>query len=211
MDLNFVVRTDWEGSSVTVKVLEESHSAACLLDADLRIVYCNPAWDQFALANQGEQAQSRFVIGSRITDFIPLGLMPFYERVFAEARRAVVEFNYLCPSPELSRGFRVQVMPLRPEGGFAMIHSLQVEERSLCAPSANPAAHYVHTNGFVRLCSHCRRACRVDDAGQWDWVPAYLSQTRIKVTHGLCPVCLEYFYHPLNRFSAPTPMQGNDR
>jgi hypothetical protein len=51
--------------------LDQERSIIYLLDPSLRIVYCNRAWDEFALENGGEK-----LIGARIHGITLLDVLP---------------------------------------------------------------------------------------------------------------------------------------
>ncbi len=178
-------------------VLERSQAVICVLDPELRITYCNPAWDEFACQNAGPGALAQGVIGSPLLEAVPDPLKAFYREFFAQARATgkVQEFDYECSSAQVFRTFHMQVLPLKQEQGFLVMHSLRVEKpldfRSEHAPDD---WRYAGPDGIIVMCCHCRRTRRVHDAEVWDWVPAYLRPEQAKVSHGLCPVCYAYFY-----------------
>ncbi len=85
---------------------------------------------------------------------------------------------------------------LKPMDWFVVTNTLVVE-RPQTGTAKGDANIYVGVNGFVTLCAHCRCSKRVDNPDQWDFVPEYLKlklESTPKVSHGLCPVCLAYFY-----------------
>jgi hypothetical protein len=183
------------GGSIPLSTLEGSQDVCCHLNGELRITYCNPAWDRFALDNGGGFALSHRVVGSMIMDSVPSELTEFYSAVFAKARDAVVGFAYECSSPELYRSFQMQILSVEQPTGFVLINALRVEQRMegrRAALALSP--EYVSDAGIVTVCSHCRRSRRVDLSDRWDWVPANLNPTLGNVSHGLCPMCHAYFY-----------------
>jgi len=189
------------GGVVPVSTLEASNDVSCQLNSFLRIVYCNPAWDRFALANNGELARSDRVLGSMIMDFVPPKLIDFYAAAFALACDNVVEFDYECSSSDLYRSFRMQIVPIDRHRGYTVIHALKHEE-AMEGKRPALALHpkYLSDAGIITVCSHCRRTRRVDVSAQWDWVPASLRPAQRNVSHGLCPACHAYFYgHILSR------------
>jgi hypothetical protein len=161
----------------------------------LQICYCNPAWDRFALANDGELALSKRVLGAVIMNFVPPELIQFYTAAFAGARDAIVEFDYECSSPDLYRTFKMQILPTERPKGYTVINALNIEERmERKRPALALSSNYLTDAGIITVCSHCRRSRRVDAPGQWDWVPANLKPAQRNVSHGLCPICHAYFY-----------------
>lgn len=202
MKYAFSVRSKPTGGSILVSTLEASEHVCCQLNGELRITYCNPAWNRFALANNGGLALSDRVLGSIIMDFVPPELIEFYSAVFAKAHDAIVEFDYECSSAEVYRSFRMQILPMEQPTGFTVINALRFEEKIERERTAFAfVPEYVTNAGIITVCSHCRRSRRVDASGHWDWVPANLKPAQRNVSHGLCPTCHEYFYrHLLSKF-----------
>jgi hypothetical protein len=195
MKYSFSTRSNARGGSIPLSTLEASKDVCCQVNRELRITYCNPAWDRFAHANSGGLALSHRVVGSMIMDFVPSELIEFYSAAFASAREAVVEFEYECSSPELYRSFQMQILPVVQPAGYTVINALRVAERmegKRLAFALGP--EYVTDAGIITACSHCRRARRVDALEHWDWVPAILMPTQHSISHGLCPMCHAYFY-----------------
>lgn len=188
-----------EGSlplGVPRSVLERSKAVICVLDPDLRISYCNPAWDEFARQNAGHEVMAQGVTGSRLLEVVAEPLRAFYQQFFERARTTgqVQEFDYECSSAEIYRTFHMQVLPLKDGHGFLVIHSLRVEKPLDFRPAQAPdEARYAGPDGIIVMCCHCRRTRQAQDANAWDWVPAYVER-RSRISHGLCPVCFAYFY-----------------
>ena len=195
MNYAFSSRLRPAGGTVPLNTLEASGDVSCQLNSDLRICYCNPAWDRFALANNGGLALSNRILGSLILDYVPPELIEFYRAAFASARDAVVEFDYECSSPDLYRTFKMQILPNDRPKGYTVINALNVQESMEERRSALVLApNYLTDAGIITVCSHCRRSRRIDIPGQWDWVPANLKPAQRNVSHGLCPICHAYFY-----------------
>jgi PAS domain-containing protein len=176
--------------------LDEREDVICVLDPHLRLVYCNPAWDRFALANQGEGALSESVLGTSLLDTVTDPLKRFFQHAFAAVASSgnPFEFDYECSSADCFRLFRMHILPLKPGGGFLVVHSLRVEEPHARVSESPDQARYRGANGMVVVCAHCRRTRRAQEPGTWDWVPAHLEDRSLPVSHGLCPVCRVYFY-----------------
>ncbi len=190
----FSIRDAGKGQRIPFSVLEGTQDVACQLDGDLKIVYCNPAWDEFARNNEGHGALSELVCGRHIRDFVPDPLSEFYEAAFQSANDGIVEFEYECSSSEIFRRFRMQIIANRLLGGFTLLNSLVVAEPMGLHRDGEQGYSYVGETGLIRVCSHCRRSRRVHPLEFWDWVPAHFSHAHRNITHGLCPVCRAYFY-----------------
>lgn len=180
--------------------LEQSGNVSCVIDGALRLVYCNPAWDEFALHNNGEAAAASRVIGTNLLAAVPEPLMQLYEQLLAVARdtRQMRPLDYECSSANLYRLFRMEIRPIETTAGFVLVHALRVErphgiDRETFSPDA---ARYANSRGLITMCAHCRKTKRASEPEVWDWVPAYLSPLapRTRITHGLCGPCLAYFY-----------------
>jgi hypothetical protein len=98
--------------------------------------------------------------------------------------------TYDCHSAELTRQFRLQVLPLGGPG-LLLIHTLVVEV-PISGENAPPLglAPYLSPVGLVRQCSNCRRTQRSISPNVWDWVPQLVLETPDYVSHGICTSCL---------------------
>jgi hypothetical protein len=190
--------------------LEADQAIIYMLAPDLRILYCNKAWDEFASLNGGVGLNREAVLGKPILDVIPEPLRPFYANGFAKAQRDIRpwEHDYECSSPELFRLFHMRVLPLA--NSYLLVeNSLRVEkphgsERPAMSPSS---ASYLSEDGILTMCCHCRRTRRISggNAPIWDWVPAFLTDAPGYISHGLCQNCRAYFYpHVGFTFGEPT-------
>lgn len=179
-----------------MNALQQSPVVSYILDSELRILYCNPAWNHFATSNGAPQLTSDAVIGFDLFDAIPEDLRGLYSDAFRKVLSTgrVWEESYQCSSPAVFRIFRMRIHLLKPQNWFIVTNPLLVERPHTKTAPAD-AHTYVNADGFVTTCAHCRCARRLDDPGQWDFVPEYLRpESSVKVSHGLCPVCRAYFY-----------------
>ncbi len=183
----------------TLRSLDLNSSVIYVLDRRYCIVYCNPAWNSFALENDGKNLEREIVTGKPCLDVIPSSLRPFYESAFATVSQLNQpwEHDYECSSPEKYRVFHMRVLPLH--GTHLLVENSLFIERSH-GPNGDetPADHskYIDQNGMVAMCAHCRKTLAVDPGGQnnWEWIPSYLISTPAPVSHCLCPTCLAYYY-----------------
>ncbi|TVP44075.1 MAG: hypothetical protein EA350_12315 [Gemmatimonadales bacterium] len=185
-------------AGIAIEELESEQSIVYLVDASLRLIYCNPAWDQFAIRNNGDGLQWNRPRGSGLLEAIATPLRPFYEEGFRKVRETgeTWEHNFECSSSELYRVYHMQVRPLEATGGFIVINSLLVETPHGEDREAMPgvADLYLGQEDIVTMCSHCRRTRTSDGSQRWDWVPRYLEAPPERVSHGLCTSCVGYFY-----------------
>lgn len=183
----------WE-REVQRDVLESTANVAYILDGNLRISYCNPAWDRFALANEGELATAEKVLGTPVLAYVSKHLRHFYQVMFdrSRAEKRLVEFDFECSSPYVYRLLHMQLLPFKESDGILIMNSVRIERaHDLSLPRQSPQA-YFHED-IATLCAHCRRAKHATEE-QWDWVPELLRDKSGRISHGICPVCRDYMY-----------------
>ena len=177
--------------------VERSKDVIFLVDSKMRITYCNPAWDEFALANGGENVVAARVVGTELMHVIPEPLRGLYAEMFHRCREQhlTFDFDYECSSAEVYRLLHMNVLSLNHVGDLAFINSIRVERKHGAErPPVDPADIYISAHGIISMCSHCRRSRRQDASGVWDWVPSFLKTKEWQISHGVCPVCLSYFH-----------------
>lgn len=182
-------------------VLERARDTSFALSEQLDITYCNSAWDRFAQENGGNlELQGRNVISKNLLAFVAAELRDFYNGLFARARAIgqPVDHDYECSSAPIFRLYRMRVYPLAPDHGFVVLNSLRVEHPHDRIARPPDDAVYTDSAGLMHMCANCRRTRRANPSlpQVWDWVPSYLDRTLSNVSHGICPVCLEYYYGP---------------
>ncbi|MDB4946965.1 MAG: hypothetical protein JWP97_6499 [Labilithrix sp.] len=183
----------------TRETLERMTATVCVVSADLRIAYVNPAWISFALANGASAALDGCGLDASILSVVPDSLRPFHEALLAQAARtgAVVEHDYECSSPSTRRIFRMAIHPCA-SGALVVVHSL-TQETGHGDGSSPDDATYRDTRGLILQCANCRRVLRplAGSDPQWDWVSAYVQRLPPRTSHGLCEPCSEFYYPPL--------------
>lgn len=186
------------GSGFLYETVEKDLATIFLLDSELRIEYCNAAWDKFALENGGDTWVRRKILGTLVLDVIPEPLRTFY----AEAFRTVLEsespweHDYECSSATTYRLMHMRIFRL-PSLFLLVENSLRVEKPhdSEGLVSEPLEAMYRNQSGFIAACAHCRRVRRATSkVVQWDWVPDYVENPPERVTHGLCKSCRSYYF-----------------
>ncbi|MDP9160360.1 MAG: hypothetical protein M3O09_09055 [Acidobacteriota bacterium] len=182
--------SDWPFFDFPKLSVDLSRDVIYLLSHELRIVYCNPAWDKFALENQGTAARCQNVSGTELLHYIAEDLQPTYLRAFASARTSGrSELTFECSSPSHYRHYRMRIRLLR--AGYAITNSLQVERphnREIFQPDY---AHF--ENGTITSCVGCRRTKNLRTRDAWDWVPYFLKDSFVPTNHRLCPACSVYY------------------
>jgi len=185
--------------------IKRSAATTYILDSRCRFIYCNPAWNRFAISNGAPELTCEAVLGSDLFDVIPEVLSAVYSAAFQKVLREGVcwEKSYQCSSPRAFRMFRMRIHLLKPQSWFLVTNSL-IRTRSHAKVAAPDPNTYVDSDGLITMCAHCRCSRRVDKPAQWDFVPKYLrlrGKASLHVSHGFCPLCCAYFY-PLATASA---------
>ena len=173
-------------------LFEHDPAIVFALNRELRIIYCNRAWDRFAQLNGGALLQRPRPYGLSVLDVVPDCLRNLYgdayRRVFATGRRWVLEYE--CSSDVVYRSFRMTVLK-KDEDDFILSVNFLVEERPH-GDERHIASHdslaYDASGNAVVMCCVCRRTKRIDGRG-WDWVPAYVKDRPTRLVHEICKAC----------------------
>ncbi len=179
------------------EVLDRSAAVVYGAWPDLRLAYFNAGWEKFAAENDAQlEIANSWPLGRPISDALPEVLRPNYLARFHACleTREPWQHVYECSSDLTLRWFHMAVYPLVQSSGLLFVHSLVVEE-PIPASNAQPPldAHYRRVDGFIRQCSYCRRVERADRPEAWDWVPKWVKRPPPRTTHGICPVCDNYY------------------
>jgi hypothetical protein len=174
--------------------LSARDSTVIAIDPRGRIVWLNPGWYEFASRNGGQQVIERFGLGACYLDGISGSLRDLFERALRRslATREPFEHSYECSSASLHRLHRLRVLPV-VGAGFLLEHSQICELPSSEVPALALPARYVDEHGLVAQCSNCRKVRRADRSA-WDWVPEWVAQSPSGTTHGICEVCVGFYW-----------------
>lgn len=188
-----------------LQALEHEAGSVYGLYEDGRLAMYNQAWVDFALANGGANyTLAADTLGLSVFDALKGPLRDHFiarcQEVLSHQR--VWTHRYECSSAEIYRVFHMSIYPLkRPRvcmRGLLLVNSLVVEmphdpeQRPICEPLLE---RYETSESLVVQCSHCRRVRRAMERS-WDWVPDLVKFCPENVSHGLCEVCLDYYYPP---------------
>jgi len=173
--------------------LQESGNCLYVLDANLVITYVNPVYLKFAEENGGINVAKRWAVGCNVLDAINGPQREFYEDFFRTCMQdpQVTNHDYECSSEDEFRLFRMHVFPLGEGQGLLLDHSIVVSKKHDRPPHQFDQALYTDANGIVHQCGHCRRIQNLQTTA-WDWCPDALG--RLKISHSLCPLCLDHYY-----------------
>jgi hypothetical protein len=180
-----------------ITLVEADSTIVFCLDADLRITYCNQAWDRFAMANGGEHLCRPAPIGSSVLDHINGPDKQYFEKQYRRVmgQKEPWERDYECSSAEVYRRFRLRVIPMQKRPGLFVMNSLRVERVHESPVCAAIESGYRRPDGFIVMCASCRRTRRpLPGPHMWDWVPAFVENFPPRTTHGVCLPCKELYY-----------------
>jgi hypothetical protein len=178
-----------------VDALDADASSICALDAQLRLVYVNRAWRAFGHDNGADWDDDRWM-GTGVLTAIPAILGPFYADLFERVRRtgARVDHAYECSSPTTRRFFRMSAFPCE-SGAYVVVHSLSHASPLALETIPTLDALYRDADGLMIQCVHCRRVRRgPPGVTTWDFVADYVARAPAGTSHGLCPVCVPFYY-----------------
>lgn len=186
-------------------------STLVAIDPSGVILWLNPAWQRFAEQNGGSDLAQRFGVGALYFDGIAPPLRAYYELAFREsfAARRIFEQEYECSSPAEYRLMRLRALPIT-DGGLLLEHSCVVHQTREWLTSAPVAASYRDEQGVILQCSNCRRVRRADHQG-WDWVAAWVAQPPPHCSHGICKVCVGFYWGKRLRRLTATAADGGAR
>jgi hypothetical protein len=184
-----------EFDEIPIPVLNSEAAVCYLLDAKLRLKYCNEAWERFAAQNGAPGLFSRRLLGTCILDCISGKIADYYRSLYLRALSSgtIQQQRFHCSSPSLERLMVMRVCPLRATRSLLTVCSTRVERPHLQPPSEALESLYRNVQGLIVMCSNCRRTRRAGALTVWDWVPDFVERLPTRVSHGLCGLCLQYY------------------
>ena len=182
--------------------LENDPAVIYAVDRDMRLIYCNAAWDRFALENSGEDWLRDRSLSTDLMAVIPPPLRGFYCQAWAEVRRMgrPWDHEYECSSPGLLRRFHMHVTLLpgaRDQVPLVVLNSLLVEKPHPNRPVGWDASLFLDKAGIITMCCHCRRTRLAFGQEEWVWAPFLVRALPENVSHGICPPCAQIHYGEL--------------
>lgn len=176
--------------------LRESGDTVVGLWPDLTIAYVNPSWFRFARENGADGAfAEQWSVGRSLLDAIPDLLRAHHTATYEQCleQRAPVHADYECSTPERFRVFRSTTYPLHGDG-LLVVHSLRVDRAHDRAAEEPDVERLVDAHGMLTQCSYCRRFAEPPVGKRWLWIPAWVREPPVRVTHGICPPCVGYYF-----------------
>lgn len=170
------------------------------VDRDLRCVYHNDAWLEFASDNGAPAGfGERWGLGCNALDAVHGPLRDFYAGVFRDALHHGHRWQRIveCSSPDRYRVMRLQVVPVAGRTEVLFVSEPMFERRhdEQARPPRHPGERrYRDLQGRVWICGHCARTRRADAPDRWDWVPEFVASRPPGASYHLCPTCDDYFF-----------------
>lgn len=177
-------------------VLPTQQNVLYVVDAMYRILAVNSS---YRLACEGVDPDTflgRWGVGCCVLDTMSDGLRRFHEQLLERTLLGrVVEHQYQCHTPDRYREFRMRLLPQPSEASVLIEHALVIDRAMPLEPLPTAVAlvQWYERGGMVTQCAHCRKVRRAG-TDRWDWVPTYVARPHPNTSHGLCAVCLEYYY-----------------
>ncbi len=176
-----------------IEALDREKSPITLIRPNGTILWFNRAWSQAAIESGDESVLTRFPVGSSYFEAISGDLRGFFQVQFAHCISSNEPFfqEYECSTPSCFRLFELRALPIESEA-LLLEHS-KLTSRAIDRPPG-PAieAEYRFPNGLIYQCSNCRRAKTLND--RWVWVPEWVAHSPSKTSHGICKVCVGYYW-----------------
>ena len=182
------------GSAFSYDRVELDPAVIYLLDPEFRIVYCNAAWNTFALQNGAPGLIREKILGTPVMEVIADPLRGFYEHFYGMVQKAREpwEHDYECSSDQQYRLMRMRVLPL-PSSFLLVENSLRVEHPHSAMAADLSQLSYTDSRGVMVMCAHCRRT-RHPETSRWDWVPHLVADLPPNTSHGLCKNCRTFYF-----------------
>jgi len=166
------------------------------LSSDDVVVDVGGAWDDFALANDGEDCTREHVVGNSIFNFISgPEVVTLYQALFSSVRKQQrpLSFAFRCDAPARLRRMMLYISPLPEHGLVVTTELLRESSRDLVSLLERDAERSEEQLDICCICSKVR-------SDRDEWVPIEEESARRnllerlaipRLSHGYCPPCLE--------------------
>lgn len=187
-------------AGIDFETIEKSPHSVFAVSSELKLIYFNQAWFEFAKENNGEpEISTRFHLGTPFE----AGLSGLLKDFYIESYKAVMKeqkvwsHEYECSSSSNYRLYYQDVYPLKNGEGILIVNSLQIDriiEDYFRQVSTFSISNYLNSNGKIIQCSNCRKTKRKKQSGIWDWVPILVEEIHENINHSICPICYDYYW-----------------
>ncbi|QQR91000.1 MAG: hypothetical protein IPJ88_04515 [Myxococcales bacterium] len=177
--------------------LNEQQNIVCAIRSDFTIAYTNEHWRKFAEENGGQPTiKDHWGVGTTITDAYSEAVRDYYVARYLSCLESGEPWShtYQCSSASTYREFHKLVYPLTGRAGLLIVHSLNCEASIEERVFEHDLASLADEQGVVMQCSHCRRIRVPGENDLWVWVPRWVTQSPVNASHGLCQLCLDFYY-----------------
>lgn len=179
-----------------LELLEKSKYSIYALSKDLKFIYFNPAWYNFAIKNNINKTAARKInLGASILKSIKgIRLKLYFRKNYKKVMRTGVvwHYEYECSSIAEYRLYHQRAYPLKNKAGVLIINT---EMFKLPMKNMNRNAfqaiedRYIQPKGHIIQCSNCRHTQRADKLEIWDWVPDWVEKLPVNYRLTICPTC----------------------
>ncbi len=186
---------------IDFETLERDENSIYGLSKEMKFIYFNPGFIQFALSNDNEgnlmnnlplgSPVSNILAGEQITEFY----LQNFNRIIATGE--IWHHEYECSSINEFRVYRQTTYPLKDGEILIVINKLVVGVPMASTGRKNNDAdpkRYIQSTGFITQCSNCRHIQRADLSEIWDWVPTWAEKIPEGTSHSICPICFDYYW-----------------
>jgi hypothetical protein len=180
---------------------EDDPGIIYVIDTDFRIVYCNAAWDRFAMENGGEHLLRETQIGRSVLEVTPIALLRFYQTLYdsviRDRERQGRDVLFECSSPDTYRRFHMHLALRQLAGGqtFLVVVNSLVIEKPYPADGMFRRSVLRDINGMITMCAHCRRVRIPGSIDTRVWAPDLVKEMPAEVSHDICGVCFDLHHN----------------
>ncbi|MBI2258017.1 MAG: hypothetical protein HYU67_03860 [Flavobacteriia bacterium] len=177
--------------------LESNAHAVFALDSELRFIYFNKAWFNFAKDNDDIE---KIIIQYPILSPFDTSVCGVLNKFYIEAFKKVIEeetvwrHDYECSSKEEFRIFHMDVFPIATKKGLIVINSLKKSEAITQHNFKPNTKDYLQKDGLYYQCSNCRKTQHSKNLHQWDWIPDWVEKCPNNTSHTICPICFDFYW-----------------
>lgn len=163
------------------------------VDADDRLVWVSPSWDDFAVDNDAPELSGGACLGRKLLDFVTGAEMQLLWRELLGRCRSsagALTVTLRCDSPRLRRDMEATLVSGGDGGIRVGVATLSASPRDV---QSLLDRHAERSPDLLTMCSWCK-AVRVGD----EWAPlegaterlGLLREARVpRISHGICPGC----------------------
>jgi hypothetical protein len=176
-----------------IQALDQEQSQIVLIQPEGTILWFNQAWIQAARTSGSEYILTRYPVGASYYDGIVGEMRGYYKVQFTQSIETGEPFfqEYECSTPTRFRLFELRALPIESMG--LLLEHTQITSNDIRRkPAPANEVDYRFPNGLIYQCSNCRRTKNLNSV--WVWVPEWVAQSPPHTSHGICKVCVGYYW-----------------